>query len=336
MEMAVPNMDVFEAYFKRAGLDGDGRISGAEASPCNNFTVVSLEILSNTHPLARADRLQSDLDEILKALTEQYKKHGLTVNSTAVIELPFGFSNELTVDVKSAPGQTDDSLTPDSLSNGDGRSGIFTSEHVLESESAYNHSEDEMARSPQCSRAGRSASESPSQDFSDVFTRSTEADIDTHSRSFDESIWGAFDTNDDVDPVWGFNHTGNKDSSENEKGFCGSDDFGLKPIRIQKNSIFFEESAASSPLSRFSNSPSITEGGFSPREKLKSSKDFGHSRAFSSFDDSDPFGSSGPFKVSSENQTPKKIGPLTPAGRRMAFHRVSMLKQLQVKFEAGS
>jgi hypothetical protein len=30
MEMALPNMDVFEAYFKRADLDGDGRISGAE------------------------------------------------------------------------------------------------------------------------------------------------------------------------------------------------------------------------------------------------------------------------------------------------------------------
>ncbi|KAB5557786.1 hypothetical protein DKX38_008695 [Salix brachista] len=199
--MAVPNMDVFEAYFKRADLDGDARIS------------------------VRADRIQSDLDEILKVLTEQCKKHGLTVNSTAVIELPFGwqpgiqedaatwdedwdkfedegiylcniplsgFSNELTVDVKSAPGQkerasADDSLTPDSLSNGDGRPGIFTSEHVLESESAYNHSVDEMARSPQGSRAGR---------------------------SFDESIWGAFDTNDDVDSVWGFNPTGNKLTEE--------------------------------------------------------------------------------------------------------------------------
>lgn len=25
------------------------------------------------------------------------------------------------------------------------------------------------------------------------------------SRSFDESTWGAFDNNDDVDSVWGFN-----------------------------------------------------------------------------------------------------------------------------------
>ncbi|KAG6785594.1 hypothetical protein POTOM_007163 [Populus tomentosa] len=128
-------------------------------------------------------------------------------------------------------------------------------------------------------------------------------------------------------------------SSENERDFFGSDGFGLKPIRteststtntFQKKSIFFEESVAGSPMSRFGNSPrfseagdhfdnysrfdsfSMNEGGFSPREKLtrfdsiNSSKDFGHSRAFSSFDDGDPFGSSAPFKVSSEDQTPKK------------------------------
>lgn len=29
--MAVPNMDQFEAFFRRADLDGDGRITGAEA-----------------------------------------------------------------------------------------------------------------------------------------------------------------------------------------------------------------------------------------------------------------------------------------------------------------
>lgn len=29
--MSVPNVDQFEVYFRRADLDGDGRISGAEA-----------------------------------------------------------------------------------------------------------------------------------------------------------------------------------------------------------------------------------------------------------------------------------------------------------------
>ena len=40
-------------------------------------------------------------------------------------------------------------------------------------------------------------------------------------------------------------------------------------------------------------------------DSINSTKDFGHSGAFS-FDDTDPFGSSGPFKVSSESQTPKR------------------------------
>ena len=38
----------------------------------------------------RADRIQSDLEELLKALTERCKKHGIDVKSTAVIELPKG------------------------------------------------------------------------------------------------------------------------------------------------------------------------------------------------------------------------------------------------------
>lgn len=38
----------------------------------------------------RADRIQSDLEELLKALTERCKKHGVDVKSSALIELPFG------------------------------------------------------------------------------------------------------------------------------------------------------------------------------------------------------------------------------------------------------
>lgn len=129
--------------------------------------------------------------------------------------------------------------------------------------------------------------------------------------------------------------------SDKHRDFFGSDDFGVKPVRTespstesiyQKKSPFFEDSVPATPLSRFGNSPryseagdhfdnfsrfdsfSVQEGGFSPREKLtrfdsiNSTKDFGHSRAFSSFDDSDPFGSSGPFKVLSDDQTQKKSG----------------------------
>ncbi|XP_015574637.1 epidermal growth factor receptor substrate 15 isoform X3 [Ricinus communis] len=323
----------------------------------------------------RADRIQSDLDELLRVLIERCKKHGLEFKSTAMIELPFGwqpgiqegaavwdeewdkfedegFANDLTIDVKNVSasnskstvqkekGSQDGSLTPDSLSNGGGNANFFsTSEHALESESAYGHSEDELARSPQGSSTGRTALESPSQAFSDVFAKSTDADAETHS--FDESTWGAFDTHDETDSVWGFNPASTKQESDSDKhrDIFGTDDFGVKPIRtgsppldsfFHKKSPFFEDSVAGSPVSRFGNSPryseagdhadnfsrfesfNMHEGGFSPRERLarfdsiNSSKDFGHSRAFSSFDDADPFGSSGVFKVSSVNQTPKK------------------------------
>ncbi|KAF5747243.1 epidermal growth factor receptor substrate 15-like 1 isoform X1 [Tripterygium wilfordii] len=182
----------------------------------------------------RADRIQSDLEELVRVLTERCKKHGLDVKSTAVIELPFGwqpgiqenaavwdeewdkfedegFANDLTVDVKSisispksrsanAQGEkasSDGSLTPNSLSDADGKSGNLFSpgEHAVKSESAYAHSDDESLRSP-----GRSALESPSQGFSDVFVKSTEADAETH-RSFDESWGAAFDSPDDTDSV---------------------------------------------------------------------------------------------------------------------------------------
>ncbi|XP_021601726.1 epidermal growth factor receptor substrate 15 isoform X2 [Manihot esculenta] len=313
----------------------------------------------------RADRIQSDLDELIKALIERCKKHGLEVKSTAMIELPIGwqpgiqegaavwdedwdkfedegFANDLTIDVKNASAtqkekvSQDGSLTPDSLSNGDGKSGNFLSggEHALKGESAYTHSEDELARSPQGGSARRNALDSPS---SDVFAKSIDPDAETHS--FDESTWGAFDTQDDTDSVWGFNPASTKDSdSDKHRDFFGTGDFGVKPIRtespssesiFQKKSPFFEDSVAGSPVSRFGNSPryseagdsfdnfsrfdsfSMQESGFSPGEKLtrfdsiSSTKDYGHSRAFSSFDDADPFGSSGPFKVSSDNQTPK-------------------------------
>lgn len=67
-----------------------------------------------------------------------------------------------------------------------------------------------------------------------------------------------------------------------------------------------------SGFSRFDsiNSSKDFGSGFSPQpetftrfDSISSSKDFGHGF---SFDDSDPFGSSGPFKVSSDQQSPKK------------------------------
>lgn len=109
--------------------------------------------------------------------------------SLDILFLLSGFGNELTVNVKDAsaspnaypekasPGGT---LTPDSLSNaGDKSRNLMNGEHAPESESAFTHSEDELARSPHGSSVEQTAADSPSQEFSDVF-RSTEADTETH------------------------------------------------------------------------------------------------------------------------------------------------------------
>ncbi|XVE69598.1 hypothetical protein DITRI_Ditri10aG0003400 [Diplodiscus trichospermus] len=341
----------------------------------------------------RADRIQSDLEELMKALSERCKKHGYDIMSTAVIELPRGwqpgvpegaalwdeewdkfedegFSNELTVDVKNVSSQRgkaspEGSLTPDSSSYMDEKTGnlFSTGERAIESESAYTHSEDDSARSPRGSPAGRNSLESPSQHFfDDNFGKSTEADAETHL-SFDESAWGTFD-NDDTDSVWGFNHVNTKDSgSEKHRDFFGSRDFGVDPTRTEspsaesfydkKSPFTFEDSVPSTPLSKFGNSPSrfseasrdhfdsfsrfdsfsMHDSGFSAQpdrftrfDSINSSRDFGSgfsqqhetltrfdsinsSRDFGhgvSFDDTDPFGSSGPFKVSSDHKSPKK------------------------------
>ncbi|KAF7850930.1 hypothetical protein BT93_L4845 [Corymbia citriodora subsp. variegata] len=330
----------------------------------------------------RADRIQSDVDELMKALTERCRKHGLDVKSTALFELPNGwqpgiqegasvwdedwdkfedegFVNDLNLDGKnvsvssktksaSVEGENasaENGYAHDLYSDPDEKpqNSLGTVENAFENEYQYAHSEDESARSPHESPVGRTSVGSPSQVFSDAhFEKSPEADAETHG-SFDESTWGAFDNNDDVDSVWGFGAKELQDSKHGDYSFT-SNDFGVNPIRtgspradnaFQSRSGFaFDDSVPATPLSRFGNSsPRYSEAGdryfdnfsrfdsfrthdsgFYPQQperltrfdSINSTKDFDHSRGFSSFDDSDPFGSSGPFKVSSESQTPKK------------------------------
>ncbi|KAI5402640.1 uncharacterized protein LOC127087688 isoform X1 [Lathyrus oleraceus] len=402
----------------------------------------------------RADRIQSDLEQLFRALAERCKKHEIDLKSIAMVQLPDGwqpgnpegaavwdedwdkfedegFANDLTFDKKNAssepkpsfiPGENsfDDNPVHGSPVNANGMQENFTNgDYTVEEESSYAHSEDDLARSPRDSPFVTSTVESPSNEFStSPFAKSSEADAETH-RSFDESTWGAFDNNDDVDSVWGFNP---KDSDLEKQGdFFKSGDFGLNPVRTgstfndgafqAKSPFAFDDSVPGTPFSKFGNSPRYSEAGdhfdtsrfdssfsmhesgnspqaerftrfdsisssrdfgnnfgnnhekFSRFDSISSSKDFGynpdkfsrfdsmsnskdfgynpetltrfdsmssskdfgfgggqgHARFDSissskdlgysapfSFDDSDPFGSSGPFKVSSENQSPKK------------------------------
>ncbi|KAI3862189.1 hypothetical protein MKX03_007836 [Papaver bracteatum] len=159
-------------------------------------------------------------------------------------------------------------------------------------------------------------------------------------KSFDEPTWGTFDNNDDADSVWGFNASKDSDYDRNKDSFFGSNDFGLDPIRTgspqasslfdDKKGPFFADSVPGTPFFNSGNSPSrYSEAGdrqydafssfdsFNDRasyppgdssltrfDSMRSTRDSDHSRGFPSFDDSDPFGSSGPFRTSSE--TPRR------------------------------
>ncbi|XP_010270492.1 PREDICTED: epidermal growth factor receptor substrate 15-like [Nelumbo nucifera] len=255
---------------------------------------------------------------------------------------------------------TDEGLTTASPPNVDIKSEKPTNvgERASEIGSTYAQSEDGSARSPLGSPAGRSALESQSQEFPDIHSgRNFGADASPRAKeyqsdhgggesvisgdkSYDEPMWGTFDTNDD-DSVWNFNKDLDQERHK-EDSFFGSTDFGLNPIRtesphadsmFQKKSPFnFGDSVPGTPLFNSVNSPtrysesehsfdnisrfdsfSMHDSGFfAPRESLarfdsiRSTTDFEHRGGFSSFDEADPFGSTGPFKISSESQTPRR------------------------------
>ncbi|KAG8502988.1 hypothetical protein CXB51_001005 [Gossypium anomalum] len=234
----------------------------------------------------RADRIQSDLEELMKALTERCKKHGYDVKSAAVIELPTGwqpgvpegaalwdeewdkfedegFGNELTIDVKKGAvsqrgkASPDGSLTPDSTSYADEKTAnLFSAgERAIESESAYTHSEDESARSPRGSPTDRNSLESPSKPFSDdPFGKSTEAEAERHQSLMNQ------DGGPLIMMIWTL--CGDSDKA---RDFFGSSDFDVhtrtespnaESFYDKKSPFTFEDSVPSTPLSKFGNSPS--------------------------------------------------------------------------------
>uniref|UniRef100_A0A7N0T036 Uncharacterized protein n=1 Tax=Kalanchoe fedtschenkoi TaxID=63787 RepID=A0A7N0T036_KALFE len=312
----------------------------------------------------RADRIQSDVDELMKGLTERCKKHKLNVKSAALFEMPrgwqpgiqenavvwdeewdkfedegFSFANEYNLDKQNntaspktkstqlwEENDSPKSTISDSASTLDAKSEklFHANEHSFDTESTYDHGHDDWGRNFSESPSGRSTLESP---------RDRKADDD--GISFDDSNWGNFDNNDDVDSVWGFNPASSKDfySENKEDYFFGSE--SLNPIKTEspqsdaypsQSPFVFADSVASTPHSTYGGE--VLRGGFfdqssrfdsfsvrdesSPRKEafsrfdsMNSTSGFGHSRAFTSFDDADPFGSTGPFKVSS-SETPRK------------------------------
>ncbi|EPS63366.1 hypothetical protein M569_11417, partial [Genlisea aurea] len=280
----------------------------------------------------RADRIQSDLEVLLKALADQFKKHDLQMKSTTLIELPTGwtpgvpeaallwdeewdkfedegFGFDVGVPENGKPSSPDSVLHDDSTTSE--KPPFASLEAAFDTESAYSGG----------------AHGSPSEE------NHSEGDADTHrflSCPLDESstTWGNFDNNDDIDSVvWGFNSKDTDDDHgklEEEKNFFGSNAFAGSPERDddddddnnpspKKTTFMFEDSSPSrlsldsrdpfyNSFSRYDSSSAPREEGSSssPREgKLARFDSVGSSSKYS-FDDSDPFGSTGPFKVSSD------------------------------------
>lgn len=362
---------------------------------------------------ARVDRIQSDLDELVKALNERCKKYGLRGKPITLTELPFGwqpgiqegaadwdedwdkfddegftFVKELTLDVqniiappkqKSTTSQNKESSTIESPTANASPSVDVKSdkaesvdERVVENGSAHNKSED-LGKSAPNSPIASSAIGSPTGDFSDSYFGETigsdasPRDKETKSdhggpgspfsgdKGSDESAW-AFDANDDIDSVWGFNANSTPKDMDHDRfgdNYLFDSGFGLNPIKTgslqagafsgsphagafsQSSRTFaFDDSVPSTPLYNIGNSPpsyrdgsetsfnsfsrfdsfNASESGFFAQkdstfarfDSIRSSTDYDQSHGFSAFDDSDPFGSSGPFRTSLDNQTPRR------------------------------
>ncbi|XP_047954189.1 epidermal growth factor receptor substrate 15-like 1 [Salvia hispanica] len=316
----------------------------------------------------RADRIQSDLEELLKALAERCKKHSVEVKSAAIIELPQGwqpgipeiaavwdedwdkfddegFSFDVALPEKGKPASVEREKSspthsyspPDSPSNASEPEKPFVAgPSAFDAESVFSADE---SKSPRGSPERPTSYESPSKEYSEGhFRKSSDGDAETN-RGFDEPSWGDFDNNDDIDSVWGFNTKDPDGAKNDEKYFFGSNDFGASSERsisphaesaFPKSNLFFEDSVPSTPLTRAGDSPrygndsrdpfesfsrydsfSTQDHASSPRgetygrfDSISSSRGFDHSSNYS-FDDSDPFGSSGPFKVSSDTSKEK-------------------------------
>ncbi|WJX65149.1 hypothetical protein P8452_49841 [Trifolium repens] len=241
-----------------------------------------------------------------------------------------------------------------------------TNEQEVGNGSVSNKSDNGSAKSAPNSPFASSTIGSPHRDFVDSDIRKTsgednsprnqyaaqetqsdhdgEKSVFSEDRVFDEPNWGTFDTNDDMDSVWGFNASSITKEERDLDGagdnyFFSSGDLGLNPIKtaspqagdpFQKTSGFsFDDSVPSTPLFSSSSSPQRPKDwlenafdfsrydSFSTNDSVslpareapvrfdsvRSSADFDH--GFPAFDDTDPFGS-GPFRTSSESQTPRK------------------------------
>ncbi|MED6121829.1 hypothetical protein PIB30_033752 [Stylosanthes scabra] len=238
-----------------------------------------------------------------------------------------------------------------------------TTDEQDDNESVHKKSEDASAKSAPNNLFATSSIGSPKRAFSDsdigkTAAREDHSPLDPDSiretqsdhggekslfaseKIFDEPNWGTFDTNVDIDSVWGFNASSTTKQERDGEGvvddyFFGSGDLGFGTIKtgseqggdpFPKSGAFsFDDSVPSTPLFSSGSSPQKpkewSESGFdnfssfdsfraqdsgtlpARFDSVHSSVDFDHVHGFPAFDDSDAFGSgfgSGPFRTSSD------------------------------------
>lgn len=222
----------------------------------------------------RADRIQSDLEELVKALHERCKRHGLDIKSKAIIELPFGWqpgiqegtidwdedwdqfddegfsvAKDISIEVEDdvapskfkIPSVWSDQTSTDGVSPGASTSHPYSTDkaaggRIAESEAVHTH-ETELIRSPSGS-PGKSVFEAPSQEI--YATHLEMNDIsprgkDNHSHGDVESTISGDKFNDE--PSWGAAFDAN-DGIDSVWGFSPK---GAGHERTSQNSFFGTE-----------------------------------------------------------------------------------------------
>ncbi|GAB4838669.1 hypothetical protein Ancab_028213 [Ancistrocladus abbreviatus] len=291
-------------------------------------TIVKMEQESNTDDSlqVRADRIQSNLEQLVKSLSERCKKYGLRGKPTTLLELPFGwqpgiqegaadwdedwdkfedegfsFVKELTLDVlnvvappkpkaktakkgnfmaedENAAASSDAEAKEENPAAVAERAAVEVTsekyatvvEHVAENGSANDDTEDGSARSPTGSPVGRSSHENAHDEVTDYHVvKTVNSDALPHAtelkshRGAESSFFGdktldepirAFDTNDDVDSVWGFS-TASTSKGFNHEGGKHDDLFG--PWGLSLNPIKTGSAYADSNFQRKGKGPSI-------------------------------------------------------------------------------
>lgn len=84
-------MELYQAILKmeeNGSAEDSIQVQSIHFEPVENAWIFLTFLTGYTQ--VHADRIQSDLDELVKALNERCKKYGLYVKPTTLVELPFG------------------------------------------------------------------------------------------------------------------------------------------------------------------------------------------------------------------------------------------------------